>query len=304
MVSDSLYFQGRLWQMALVDVGGFKSFSAVSPAVMVGQTSYDFTGESALVTGSTKGIGRGIASGLAKAGANVVVNSRTEADVEETVEDLDVLGEGRVVGASGNVGDPADIEAIVEAAITEFGTVDLLVNNAAMWPREESMVTASLDDWNRTMNVNLRSQFYASKLVAEHMVEHGVGGNVINITSQTGDRRCGGRGLYGISNTAINGLTWRMAYDYAQHGIRVNAVSTDATETYQLRYEAERIAADDSDRTADDVLREWGEERPLGRLGRPEDIADAALFLASDRAEYIVGTILRVSGGGNLQGHP
>jgi 3-oxoacyl-[acyl-carrier protein] reductase len=164
------------------------------------------------------------------------------------------------------------------------------------------MVEATLDDWNQVMDVNVRSQFYAGKLVAEHMIDRGVKGNVINVTSQTGDRRCGGRGLYGASNTAINGLTWRMAYDYAQHGIRVNAVSTDVTETYQLRYEAELVAEDDPERSPEDVLRDWGERRPLGRLGQPEDLGNAVLFLASEQASYIVGTILRVSGGGNLQG--
>lgn len=269
---------------------------------MVGRTSYDFKGESAIVTGSTKGIGNGIATGLAESNANVVVNSRTPEDVEETVDELDVLGEGTIVGAPADMGEPAEIEAVVDAAVEAFDTVDLLVNNAAMWPREESMIAASLADWDRTMNVNVRSQFYASKLVAEHMIEEGVEGSVINVTSQTGDRRCGGRGLYGTSNTAINGLTWRMAHDYAEEGIRVNAVSTDVTETYQLRYEAEQVAAEDPDRTADDVLQAWGEDRPLGRLGHPSDLADAVLFLASDRADYIVGDILRVSGGGNLQG--
>ena len=191
---------------------------------------------------------------------------------------------------------------MVETAIDAFGQVDLLVNNAAMWPREDSMIEASLDDWDQTMDVNVRSQFYAAKLVAEHMVERGIEGNIVNITSQTGDRRCGGRGLYGTSNTAINGLTWRMAHDYAEHGIRVNAVSTDVTESHQLRYDAQLIADDDPERTPQDVLDDWGERRPLGRLGQPEDLGNAVLFLASDKASYIVGTILRVSGGGNLQG--
>jgi NAD(P)-dependent dehydrogenase (short-subunit alcohol dehydrogenase family) len=269
---------------------------------MVGQTTYDYSGESAIVTGSTKGIGRGIAEALAQAGANVAINARTEADVQAVVGEFEETYEGSFVGAPADVGDTSKIDDMVRTAINEFGTIDLLVNNAAMWPREKSMIAASQDDWDDTMDVNVRSQFYASKLVAEHMVEHGVEGNVINITSQTGDRRTGGRGLYGVSNTAINGLTWRMAHDYAQEGIRVNAISTDATRTYQLRYGAERTAEDDPDRTADDILDEWGEQRPIGRLGTPEDLANAALFLASDKAEYVVGTILRVSGGGNLQG--
>jgi NAD(P)-dependent dehydrogenase (short-subunit alcohol dehydrogenase family) len=269
---------------------------------MVGHTTFDYTGESAIVTGSTKGIGLGIAEALVDAGANVAVNARTAADVEATAAELDARGEGTVIGVAADVADPEGIEDLVTTAVDEFGTVDLLVNNAAVWPREGSMIEASLEDWDYTMDVNVRSQFYAAKLVAEHMVEHDVAGNIINVTSQTGDRRTGGRGLYGISNTAINGLTWRMAWDYAHHGIRVNAISTDATETYQLRYEAEMQAESDPERTADDILAEWGAQRPIGRLGLPEDLANAALFLASDKAAYVVGTILRVSGGGNLQG--
>jgi NAD(P)-dependent dehydrogenase (short-subunit alcohol dehydrogenase family) len=268
---------------------------------MVGHTEYDYTGETAIVTGSTKGIGRGIAEGLSDAGANVVVNARTQEDVERVAAELDERGAGDAVGVTADLADLGDIERLVDAAIEEFGQIDLLVNNAAVWPREASLVEASIDDWNFAMDVNFRAQFYASKLVAAHMREHDVAGNIVNHTSQTGDRRTGDRGLYGISKTAIKGLTWRMAVELAEEGIRVNAISTDVTETYQLRYEAEKIAADDPDRTPEDVLREWGESRPIGRLGQPEDLANAVLYLASDAASYVVGTILRVSGGGNLE---
>lgn len=268
---------------------------------MVGTTSYDFSGESAIVTGSTKGIGRGIAESLADAGANVVINSRTPEDVEEAAAEIDADAEGTVVGVPADVGDPDGVERLVETAIEAVGPIDLLVNNAAVWPREESLLEASLEDWELAMGVNVRAGFYAATLVGRHMVEAGVEGSIVNVTSQTGDRRCGGRGLYGISNTAVNGLTWRLAHDFAEHGIRVNAVSTDVTDSYQLRYEAEQVAAEDPERTAEDVLREWGEERPLGRLGQPEDLGNAICYLASDAADYVVGTILRVSGGGNLQ---
>jgi NAD(P)-dependent dehydrogenase (short-subunit alcohol dehydrogenase family) len=266
---------------------------------MVGHASYDFDGESAIVTGSTKGIGRGIAAALAEHGANVAINARTPEDVEETASELDAEDGGDVIGITADVGEPEGIEELVAGAIDEFGGIDLLVNNAAVWPRESSMIEATLEEWEYTMNVNVRSQFYASTLVAEHMVDAGIEGNVVNVTSQTGDRRSGPRGLYGVSNTAVNGLTWRMAADYAREGIRVNAVSTDATRSYQLRYEAEQ-AAGGTDRTADEVLDEWGADRPLGRLGRPGDLADAVCWLASDRAASVVGTILRVSGGGTL----
>lgn len=268
---------------------------------MVGQTSYDYTGESAVVTGSTKGIGRGIAAALVDAGANVAINSRTEAAVEETVAELEAGASGDVIGVAADMGSPEGIEELVATAIDEFGEIDLLVNNAAVWPREESIVEASLEDWEYAIDVNVRSQFYASKLVAQHMIENGIEGAIVNHSSQTGDRRASGRGLYGISKTAINGLTWRMAHDLAHHGIRMNAISTDVTETHQLEKEARMIAADDPDRTPEDVLREWGEARPLGRLGQPADLANAVLWLGSEQASYVVGTIVRVSGGGNLQ---
>jgi NAD(P)-dependent dehydrogenase (short-subunit alcohol dehydrogenase family) len=267
---------------------------------MPGRTTYDYAGQAAIITGATKGIGRGIAEAFADAGADVAICARTESDVEEAAADLDARGPGDAIGVPADVSDPAEIEALVDAAVDAFGTVEALVNNAAMWPKEESMVDASLEDWNQTIAVNVRSQFYASQLVARHMIDHDIDGRIVNITSQTGDRRTGGRGLYGLSNTAVNGLTWRMAHDLAKRNIRMNAVSTDATDTYQLRLGAEP-AADPPERTVDDVLDDWGDERPLGRLGEPSDLADAVLFLCSDRADYIVGTILRVSGGGNLQ---
>jgi NAD(P)-dependent dehydrogenase (short-subunit alcohol dehydrogenase family) len=259
---------------------------------MVGHTTYDYTGESAIVTGSTRGIGRGIATALAEHDADVLVVSRTPEDVEATVRELDALGDGDVVGAPADVAEPAEIEAMVETAVDAFGAVDLLVNNAAVWPMEDNMVEAALEDWNRTLAVNVTAQFHASVLVARHMIQADVAGNIVNVTSQTGDRRTGGRGIYGVSNTAVNGFTWRLAHDLAGHGIRVNAVSTDLTETSQVRYEADLAAEDDPDRSVD---------LPLGRLGRPTDLADAVMFLASDRAAYVVGTVLRVSGGGNLQ---
>ncbi|MFC6614489.1 SDR family NAD(P)-dependent oxidoreductase [Halopenitus salinus] len=268
---------------------------------MTGHGTFDYAGESAIVTGSTKGIGRGIAKGLAEADANVVVNSRTESDVRETAEELSECGAGEVIGVAADMGVPEEIEGLVDEAIEAFGEIDLLVNNAAVWPREGTLVESSIDQWDMAMDVNVRAQYYASKLVAEHMIDHDVAGNIINHTSQAGDRRTDAFGLYGISKTAIKGLTWRMAQELAEEGIRMNAISTDVTETYQTRHEAEMEAAEDPDRTAEEILQARGEARPIGRLGQPEDLADAVLFLASDRASYVVGDILRVSGGGNLE---
>lgn len=267
---------------------------------MVGQTEYDFAGESAIVTGSTSGIGRGIARALAETDANVVINSRTEAAVQKTVSELDELGNGDVVGVTADMSVPSAIEDLVESAIEEFEEIDLLVNNAAIWPMEGEMLEADLKEWDATMNVNVRAQFYASKLVATHMKDLGIEGSIVNVTSQTGDRRTGNRGIYGVSNSSVNGFTWRMAGELAKHGIRMNAVSTDLTDTRQVRLEA-RHEGEATGRSEEAVLDEWANDLPIGRMGKPSDLADAVLFLASDRAKYVVGTILRVAGGGNLQ---
>lgn len=275
---------------------------------MVGKAVYDFSNSSVIVTGSTRGIGRGIAEAFYATGADVIVNSRKRKAVNETTEELRSMNvephidePGKVKGIPADMGDTTDVEKLVDSAICEFDGINILVNNAAMWPEEESMVEASLEEWDQTMNVNVRSQYYASKLVAKHMQEEGVEGAIVNVSSQTGDRRSGRGRLYSVSNTAVNGLTWRMAYELAQDGIRMNAVSTDITRTSQVQYQAEQIAGDDPDKTAETVLEEWGDERPMGRLGEPSDVADGVLYLASDRADYVAGTILRISGGGNLQ---
>ena len=267
---------------------------------MVGKTSYDFTGESAVVTGSTKGIGQGIATALAKAGANVAINARSSGTVDEAVTEIGANADGSVIGIPADVSDPTELESAVSTAIDAFGRLTILVNNAAVWPEEESMVDASLDQWDDTMHTNVRAQFHAAKLVADHMIDEGIEGRIVNHSSQTGDRRSGDRGLYGVSKTAVNGLTWRLAADLADHGIRVNAVSTDVTESRQLHHEAE-MEGERTGRDPETVLGEWGAARPLGRLGQPRDIADGVLFLASDKADYVTGTVLRVSGGGNLE---
>ena len=267
---------------------------------MAGSIRYDLEGQSAIVTGSTSGIGRGIARAFAEADGDVVINSRTEADVRDVADELDDCGSGSVVGVTADVQDPESIETLVERAVAEFGTIEILVNNAAIWPMEDAMIETDLQDWDTTMAVNVRAHYYASKLVAEHMKASDVDGRIVSVTSQTGDRRTGNRGLYGVSNTAINGLVWRMAGELAEHGIRMNAVSTDLVETRQVRLEA-RAVSDATGQTVDEVLDEWGADLPLGRIGQPSDVADAVLFLTSSMSDYVVGNIVRVAGGGNLR---
>lgn len=268
----------------------------------MGRATFDFEDETAIVTGSTKGIGRGIAEGVVEAGANVVVNARTERDVERTAAELDGDAAGTVIGVAGDVSEPAEVERLVETTVEELGGVDLLVNNAAVWP-PGPMPDVGLDAFDHGVGVNARGAFYAATLVARHMIETDREGAIVNVTSQAGERHGAGHGLYGVSKAAQNGLTWRMAHDLAEHGIRVNAVSTDQTDSYQLR--KGYVQGKDPEELTDEEIERAKAERargiPLGRLGEPEDLADGVLFLASDAADYVTGHVLRVSGGKNLE---
>lgn len=268
----------------------------------MGDANFRFDGEVALVTGSTKGIGRGIARRFADAGANVVVNARSEADVHETAARLDDASDGSIIGIPADVSDSAAVEHLVDETIDRFGGVDCLVNNAATWPARP-MPEVGLDAWDKGLDVNARGAFYASTLAARHMIETEREGSIVNITSQAGERHGAGHGLYGVSKAAQNGLTWRMAHDLADHGVRVNAISTSMTDTYQLRttYVDGKEPEELSDEEIERGKRDLGERVPLGRVGEPDDVADGVLYLASDAASYVTGHILRVSGGMNLK---
>lgn len=271
---------------------------------MVGTATYDFTGETAIVTGSTKGIGRGIAKGFVDAGANVVVNSRTAEDVEraatELIERAD--GDNRVVGIAGDMSDPDDIDQLIHETIDTFGEVSVLVNNAAVWPASD-IDEGTLDDWDDGIDVNARGPYYACRRVIDHWRDRDVHGAIVNVTSQAGERHGGSHGLYGVSKAAQNGLTWRLAHAVAGNDVRVNAVSTAITEGSGILSNVEESLEEENpaEETVYEEMDEWASHIPMGRAGRVEDIADGVLFLASDRAAYVTGHILRVSGGAQLQ---
>jgi NAD(P)-dependent dehydrogenase (short-subunit alcohol dehydrogenase family) len=266
---------------------------------MVGVAQFDFSGVTAIVTGSTKGIGRGIASNLADAGANVVINSRSGEEAENVADELAETSGSDVISVKADVGNPEEAVHLVEKTRSELGTIDLLVNNAAVWP-PKPLHEQGLDEWDDTVGVNARAPYHMSLAALEDLKESS--GNIINITSKAGERNAGDHGLYGVSKAAQNGLTWRLAYELAEYGIRVNAVSTEQTDSYQLRKtQFEQPLSEVPDEKIEETMRNKGDHIPLGRIGTPEDIADAVLFLASDAASYVTGHILRVSGGNNLQ---
>lgn len=237
----------------------------------------------ALVTGAGAGIGRSIAQVFADAGAAVVVSDLKAETAQTVAAEISQTG-GRAVGIGCNVTQEADLQAVVQAAIDRFGELTVLVNNAGGGgPKPFDMPMA---DFRGAFELNLFSLFRLSQLAAPHMAAKGHGA-ILNISSMAGENRNVRMASYGSSKAAVNHLTRNMAFDLGPQGIRVNAIAPGAIRTDAL-----------ASVLKPDVEKAMLRHTPLGRLGRPEDIANAALFLCSPAASWISGQVLTVSGGG------
>lgn len=243
----------------------------------------------ALVTGGAAGIGKATAILLAREGAAVVVQDLRE-DGKSTAEAIVAAG-GRASFIRGDVTRTADAEAAVERAVSEFGRLDILVNNAGII-RRASVVQTTEAEWDRVMAVNVKSVFLFSKAAIPVMVRQG-GGVIVNTASGWGLDGGKDAASYCASKAAVVNLTRAMAIDHAEQNIRVNCVCPGDTDTAMLREEARQLGQD----VGDFLTR--SAHRPLGRMGRPEEIAQAILFLASDASSYVTGTALVVDGGGH-----
>ena len=245
---------------------------------------FQLTGKNALVTGSRKGLGAGIALALAQAGANVACHGRSSAD-DGIVAKIQACGV-KSFYVSGDVGDPAICERIFEAALAQFGTVDILVNNAGIIRRAPA-VDYSLEDWNEIIAVNLTAVFRLSQLAARHMMERGKGGKIVNIASLLSFQGGILVPAYAAAKAGVAQLTRAMANEWAVHNINVNAIAPGymvTDNTAALRADATRS-------------RQILERIPAGRWGNPEDLAGAAIFLSSAASDYVHGHVLAVDGG-------
>lgn len=236
------------------------------------------TGKVALVTGSTRGIGRAIAQGLVECGARVAVVGRDLATAERVAEEL---GEAR--GFACDVSDPASVTMLVQSVEDAFGQLDILVNNAGI-TKDNLMARMKDEDWDAVMATNLRSAFVATRAAQRGMMKRRWG-RVINITSVVGLVGNKGQANYAASKAGLIGFTKAAAKELSSRNILVNAVAPGYIQTdmtAQLNEEARTALA---------------AQIPLGRLGEPRDIAGAVAFLASDLAAYITGQVLVVDGG-------
>jgi 3-oxoacyl-[acyl-carrier protein] reductase len=239
----------------------------------------DLTGRTALVTGSTRGIGRAIAESLAEAGARVAVVGRDQARAAEAAA---ALG-GGAQGFAADVGDPASIAALIEGVEKAFGQIDILVNNAGL-TRDNILFRVKDDDWDTVLDANLRGAFLAIRATARGMIKRRWG-RIINIASIVGITGNKGQANYAASKAGLIGLTKSVAKELGSRNVLVNAVAPGFIET-------DMTAA-----MTPEARAALSGQIPLERLGTPRDVAGVVTFLASDYASYITGQTLVVDGG-------
>lgn len=237
-----------------------------------------------LVTGAQQGIGRAMAVAFASAGHDVAINWLDDQEAAEAVAaEVTALG-GRAVTLRGDVGRIAEGAALVEGTVAALGRIDVLVNNAGIFPRVEFLAMTEAI-WDAVHDVNLKGGAFCAQAAARAMVAAGHGGSIINLSSQA--LRGTPLGVhYSATKAGVTGLTRAMALALAPHGIRVNAIAPGTTDTAQPRYG-----------NTDEELAAMAATLPIPRLGRPEEIAALGVWLASDAAGWVTGQTWHINGG-------
>lgn len=240
-------------------------------------------GKIALVTGASRGIGRQIAISMAREGALVIVNyNGSAARAEETVKEITESG-GQAEAVQCNVADYAAVEEMMKYVIGKYKRLDILVNNAGI-TKDNLLMKMGEEDFDAVIGINLKGAFNCTKHVSRQMLKQ-KGGRIINISSVSGVMGNAGQANYCASKAGVIGLTKSVARELGSRGITVNAIAPGFIDTEMTKVLSE------------DVKKAMGEQIPLKRFGRTEDVAEAAVFLASDRAAYITGQVISVDGG-------
>jgi len=242
-------------------------------------------GKVAIVTGAARGIGRAIALRCGQEGAHVAVVDMREDEGHQTVRFIEAAG-GQAIFIRTDVSDGAQVQAMVDLVVEQWGAIHILVNDAGICPFEDFLeMSESL--WDQVLDVNLKGYFLCSQAVARVMVEQGVKGRIIAVSSISSEFGGSSQAHYCASKAGINLLVKSMSISLGPHGITCNAVLPGTVET-DINREA----------LADPAVRDyWSKRAPLGRLGQPEDIAGPVLFFASDDSEWCTGSMLVVDGG-------
>jgi NAD(P)-dependent dehydrogenase (short-subunit alcohol dehydrogenase family) len=250
------------------------------------RSRFDLDGRVALVTGASRGIGSAISLALAEQGAQVVLSSRKQADLEVEAERINSTFPETAVAIAAHAGKAEDLQRLVDEVMARFSRIDILVNNAATNPYFGPVLSADLAAWDKTFEVNVRGMFLLTKLVYEASMEK-QGGAIVNVASVGGLRPGLGLGVYNITKAAVIMLTRQLGRELGGK-VRVNAVAPGLVKT---RF-AEALWGNEA------ILERVLASNPMGRIGVPDEIAGAVAFLVSDAASYINGEVLVVDGGG------
>lgn len=246
-------------------------------------------GKTAIVTGSSKGIGKGIAERFGKEKMNVVVDYLTDSDgAKDTAEAIKQNG-GQAVTVQADVSKEADIQKLIDTAVSEFGSLDVLVNNAGFTDSEPSK-ELDLETWQRVLDVNLTGAFIASREALKYMTEHEVKGSIINISSVHQVIPMVENVHYGVTKAGIKMLTETLAIEYASQGIRVNAIAPGAINT----------PGNPIFEKSEEEQQKMLDRIPMREIGRPEQMAAVAAWLASSEADYVTGATVFADGGMTL----
>ena len=249
--------------------------------------SFGLENKVVVVTGAGRGIGRTIALDAHRSGAKLAVGSRTTSEIETLANEIDSAG-GECFFHSLDVTDVASIKSFISAVIDHSGQIDVLVNNAG-YNRQQAIIDYDEALYDRIVDSNLKNVFFCSQTVAKHMIESGIKGSIINISSQAGVTGAPGRGPYSGAKAGVNNLTRTMAAEWAEHGIRVNAVAPTVTRSPMAEQAMRDNAAfADAVKTRNLLRRD---------LAEPEEISAPVIFLASEAASMITGHTLVVDGG-------
>ncbi len=246
---------------------------------------FSLQGKVAIVTGASKGIGRAIALGFSKAGAWITVSSRKIDDVTRVAQEIEASG-GKALAIEAHMGHADQVANLIRETVGKWGRIDIVVNNAATNPHFGPLLTADEGQLEKILDVNLKGYFRLCQQVFPHMRDLG-GGKIINVASVAGLRPGFNMGAYSISKAGILMLTQVLARELGEDNIQVNAIAPGLIRTKfsKVLWESE------------DVLRMQEKATPLGRIGEPEDVVGAALYLASSASDYVTGTVIVVDGG-------